>query len=190
MYHSYSEDFTYNSNTALINSMKQMFDTFISKLQTANTSAHRNDELEVRDRAVLMNLPPPDSEGHLPNAVLTDWTAQMCNQVFSSAFNYYSRAEMDYDHTKVFCSESILKNVFRLAHRYGLSEEQVKLIDNHIATKVAPYIKLKYPMTKSEGVNKALNDAIKHIDDREAIANDLLLNCEEVNFTYDSEYNQ
>ena len=73
---------------------------------------------------------------------------------------------MDYEQTKVFCSESTLKNIVQLAKQHGLCEADIEIIDNHITKNVAPYLKLKYPMGKGGSVNKALNDAIKPIDDR------------------------
>lgn len=41
----------------------------------------------------------------------------------------------------------------------------------------------KYPLTESSGVNKAIDDRVKPIDNREALENDLLQKSDVV-FTY------
>jgi hypothetical protein len=52
--------------------------------------------------------------------------------VFSSAFHSLSKDAMTYDHTKIFCSEGILKNILILTKRFRLTEKQMKIINQHI----------------------------------------------------------
>jgi hypothetical protein len=105
-------------------------------------------------------------EGELEDETLKYWITDVCNSVFSSAFHSLSKDAMSYEHTKIFCSEGILRNIVMLTSRYRLTERQVRLIDDHIEQKIVPYMKKKYPMTESTDVNKAIDESVKPIDNR------------------------
>jgi hypothetical protein len=47
----------------------------------------------------------------------------MVKTVFSSAFYYYEKQEMNFEQTKIFCSENIFKNIAALNEKYHLSAE-------------------------------------------------------------------
>ena len=53
-----------------------------------------------------------------------------------------------------------------------------------MAKNIIPYMKRKYPMTESTDANKALDEYVSPIDNRESLDNDLLLKCKDVIFTY------
>lgn len=73
---------------------------------------------------------------------------------------------MSYEHTKIFCSEGILRNIVLLTNKFKLTERQIRLIDDHIEQKIVPYMKKKYPMTESTDVNKTIDENVKPIDNR------------------------
>jgi hypothetical protein len=86
-------------------------------------------ELEARDRSVLIDLPETEDEGELDDDTLKEWLTDVCNNVFSSAFHSLSKDNMTYEHTKIFCSEGILKNILMLTKRHRLSERQMQVIN-------------------------------------------------------------
>ena len=160
--------------------MAEMFEQFMRK----QTKSSPSFELEPRDRSVLLELPDVSQEEEMDDEVLTEWITEVCSNVFSSAFNSLSQDLMSYEQSKIFCSEGILKNIVQLTRRYRLNERQIKLIDVHISKSVIPYMKKKYPMTETSDVNKTLDDHVSPIDNRESLDNDLLLKCDEVNFSF------
>lgn len=107
----------------------------------------------------------------------------VCKNVFSSAFHSLSKDEMSYEHTKIFCSEGILRNIVLLTKKFRLNERQMKIIDDHIEDKIVSYMKRKYPMTESNDVSKAIDESVNPIDNREALENDLLQKSDVV-FSY------
>lgn len=76
---------------------------------------------------------------------------------------------MSYEYAKIFCSEGILRNITLLTNKYRLNERQIRMIDEHIEEKIVPYMKKKYPMTESTDVNKAIDQSVKPIYNREAL---------------------
>jgi hypothetical protein len=60
------------------------------------------------------------------------WITDVCNNVFSSAFHLLSNETMNYEYTKIFCSEGILRNIMLLTNKYRLNERQIRMIDDHI----------------------------------------------------------
>ena len=90
---------------------------------------------------------------------------------------------MSFDHAKCFCSENILKNIIFLTKRYHLSNDQLRVIDRHMAEKLIPYFMKKYPLTEVKDVSKAINECVKPIDNREALETNLLRKSNVV-FTY------
>lgn len=98
--------------------------------------------------------------------------------------------QLSYEQTKVCCSEGILRNIVLLVEKHRLPKEQIKIINHHIEQNIVKYLKRKYPMTESNDINKALDEAVKPIDKTEALENDLLQKCDVV-FSYreDGNYN-
>lgn len=92
----------------------------------------RDFELEARDRSVIIDLPETEDDGEIDDDTLKEWLTDVCSNVFSSAFNSLSKDNMTYEHSKVFCSEGILKNILLLTKKYRLSEHQMKIINEHI----------------------------------------------------------
>ena len=92
------------------------------------------------------------------------WVTEMWITVFSSSFHYYLTDQMTFEQTKVFCSESVLRNLLRLTQKYKLTEGQVAEVNKHIGGEVLDYLMKKYPMTQSKDINKALEKELKEID--------------------------
>jgi hypothetical protein len=129
----------------------------------------RDFELEARDRSVMIDIPEQEYEEDLDDETLKEWVTDVCNNVFSSAFHSLSKDDMTYEYAKIFCSEGILKNIVHLTKKYHLSERQMKLINQHIEERIVPYMQRKYPLTESSDVNKAIDEKVKPIDNREAL---------------------
>jgi hypothetical protein len=81
--------------------------------------------------------------------------------VCSSAFNSFFKKEMNFEQTKIYCSENIFKNIVVLGSKYTLSAEEMELIDNHLKNGVLSYLAAKYPLTDSTEINKKLEAAIR-----------------------------
>jgi hypothetical protein len=67
--------------------------------------------------------------------------------VLSVAFHYYSTGKFTYEQSKVYASESFLRNICKLANNYDISNEELKFIDKKMKNEIFPYLKTKYPMT-------------------------------------------
>lgn len=107
-------------NNILLNSTMQMANTEqkdgLSELvqlmkilvrQTAETSKnkqHNSFEIEPRNKEVLVTPPPLSKEAGNNKQLLKQWMAQVTKTVFSSAFYYHSKGEMNFEQAKVFCS--------------------------------------------------------------------------------------
>lgn len=68
--------------------------------------------LDPRDQLVKVELPEHSKE--IPDDDLRAWVTDVCSKVFSVAFNFYIKDELNYSQAKVFCSEGILKNIVLL----------------------------------------------------------------------------
>lgn len=108
--------------------------------------------------------------------------------VCSTAFNYFSRGELSYEQTKVFCSENIFKNVVLLSQQHRLSDEEMEAIDGHVKTGVLGYLALKYPLTASAEVNRKLQEAVREVDNIESLENNYFASSDVV-FEYRQEGN-
>lgn len=51
----------------------------------------------------------------------------------------------------------------------------MKVLNKHIEKEIVPYMQRKYPLTESNDVNKAIDEAVRPIDNREALSNDMLM---------------
>ena len=63
---------------------------------------------------------------------------------------------MNYEQTKIYCSENIFRNIVILSSRYALSAAEIELIDDHIKNGMLTYLTAKYPLTDSNEINKKL----------------------------------
>lgn len=144
------------------NQMLELFEGLMKK----SARSGREFELESRDRAVLVELPESEMEGELEDDVLREWITDVCSQVFSSAFHSLSKDSMSYEHTKIFCSEGILRNIVLLTKKYRLNDRQMRIIDDHIEQRIVPYMQKKYPLTESNDVSKAIDESVRPIDNR------------------------
>lgn len=88
---------------------------------------------------------------------LKGWVTEVCVKVVSSSFCLLSTDALNYEQTKINCSEGILRNMVLLFEAYHLEKEQIRMINSHIEQNIVPYLKRKYPMTESTDVNKALD---------------------------------
>ena len=57
----------------------------------------------------------------MPVSILKQWIAETSKTVFSSAFYYFSKGEMSFEQTKIFCSENIVKNIVTLDKQHVVS---------------------------------------------------------------------
>lgn len=85
---------------------------------------------------------------------------------------------MTFDQAKIFCAESIIRNIVVLVENYGAGIEEIKHIDKVIKERILPYMKLKYAMTESNDISKALEKGIREIDNSEVIYNDFFYNTD------------
>lgn len=83
---------------------------------------------------------------------------------------------MNFDQTKIFCSENIFKNIVNLSSKYTLNSTEIEQIDAHIKNEVLAYLSAKYPLTDSTEINKNLEGAIREIDNSEALSNNYFTN--------------
>ena len=92
---------------------------------------------------------------------------------------------MNYDQTKVYCCQGILKNISQFIERNRdvITPEFFKVVDEILKTKVLPYLGLKYPPSVTSDVNKRLNKVFKEINNMEVITNDFFYNTE-ITFEY------
>jgi hypothetical protein len=51
-------------------------------------------EMEARDCFVELDLPDCEDEENLSDEVLEEWMTDVCNSVFSAAFNFFSKDNM------------------------------------------------------------------------------------------------
>ena len=84
-------------------------------------------QLQPRDRSVEVSLPEIDDSKDIPMQELKAWISQVCTKVVSSAFNLLISDKLSYEQAKVFCSESILRNIVFLVEKYPY-----KLTNHHI----------------------------------------------------------
>lgn len=69
-----------------------------------NLRSHKaNFEIEPRNKEVIIDFPRV-SEGKVEQNDLKLWIAEMVKTVFSSAFYYYEKQQMNFEQTKIFCS--------------------------------------------------------------------------------------
>jgi hypothetical protein len=127
--------------------------------------------VEVRDREVIIDLPQSSGDGRVPESELKSWISEVVKATFSSAFNSYSRNEMTFEQTKIYCSENVFKNIARLSTQYRLSESEMEAVDKHIKKGVLEYLAAKYPLSDSSVVNKKMEEAVKEVDNIEALSN-------------------
>ena len=123
--------------------------------------------MEARD--CLIELELPNEEGHdesLSDEVLKEWITDLCNSVFSAAFNFFSKDMMSLEYTKIFCSQCIVRNIFRLTQHFRLKNHQMRVLNEHISKDIVPYMQRKYPLTESQDVNKAIDKCVRPIDNR------------------------
>jgi hypothetical protein len=76
--------------------------------------------VEARDREVLIPL-PEITNNKIPPGALKTWVTSVVKTTCSSAFNYFFKKEMNYEQTKIYCSENIFKNIVVLSSKYTLS---------------------------------------------------------------------
>ena len=50
----------------------------------------------------------------------------------------------------------------------------MKILNAHLEKEIVPYMQRKYPLTESHDVNKAIDQSVRPIDNREALNNDIL----------------
>lgn len=62
------------------------------------------------------------------------------------------------------------------------------VLNNHLEEYIVPFMQTKYPLTESHDVNKAINQSVKPIDNREALSNDFLQKSDIV-FKWDASEN-
>ncbi len=122
-------------------------------------------EFEARDRHVFVEN-KKKSEGKLNSDELEAWIGKVCRDVMSSAYYYYLTEQMDYDQTKVYCCQGILKNIsqFVSKNKEEITPQFYTLVDNILKFKVLPYLELKYPPSISNSVSKRLNKIFKEIN--------------------------
>jgi hypothetical protein len=89
-------------------------------------------------------------------AALKTWMTDVVKTVCSSAFGSFSKKEMNFEQTKIYCSENIFKNMVILSSKYSLNADEMELIDSHIKNGVLMYLSAKYPLTDSTEINKKL----------------------------------
>jgi hypothetical protein len=95
-------------------------------------------------------IPIPEIiDNKISTGELKAWTTSVVRTICSSAFNYFFKKEMNYEQTKIYCSENIYKNIVVLSSRYTLSAAEIELIDDHIKKGVLSYLTAKYPLTDS-----------------------------------------
>lgn len=49
--------------------------------------------------------------------------AKVIKTISSSAFKNYSKNEMNFEQTKIYCSENIFKNIVNLSQSYSINEK-------------------------------------------------------------------
>lgn len=50
----------------------------------------------------------------------------------------------------------------------------MKVLNEHLEKDIVPYMQRKYPLTESSDVNKAIDQCVRPIDNRQALNNDIL----------------
>lgn len=112
--------------------------------------------MEARDKEVYISPPRINKNERIDDKMLKKWISDVVKTVASSAFNAYSKGEMTFSQTKIFCSENILKNIVNFSSSYLLNKDEIEMMDKHIAGEVVEYLEAKYPKTDSITVNKKL----------------------------------
>lgn len=96
--------------------------------------------------------------------------------MWSRAFYYYSTNQLSLEHSKIYSSEQILKNLVRLSEKHRLTARHFEIINNHLQRKLLDYMLNKYPMTLSQEVNRTVNTSIREIDNTDQLTNDYVYN--------------
>lgn len=68
---------------------------------------------------------------------------------------------MNFNQAKIFCSETILRNIALLSKVKPLKPDTFELMDKHLKNGVLRYMMTKYPLSDSTNINKKLNSLIK-----------------------------
>ena len=136
-----------------------------------------------------MELPRIES-GKVNPVELRTWISEMIKKIYSVGFNFFSRNQMTYEQTIVYCSENVFKNLVRVNKKYYLTAADFAMIDNHIRNGVLHYMKKKYPLTDNEEISKKFEREIQEKDNMEALPNNFL-STSHVVFEYreDGNYN-
>jgi hypothetical protein len=78
---------------------------------------------------------------------------------------------MNFEQTKIYCSENVFKNIARLSKQYRISEYEMETLDKHIKQGVLGYLAAKYPLTDASFVNKKMEVAVREVDNIESLTN-------------------
>ena len=105
---------------------------------------------------------------------VTVWCGLMAKEVFEHAFSLFVKGDLDEDEAKCLASSSFLHNLLGLAQSGIDLSKSINEIDTKLRKKILPYLKGKFPQSKSKEVNLKLNEAVKEINDMENNANDLM----------------
>lgn len=172
--HPFSQSFLRTTSNIKLNHLLETFESLLKKVVKENIP------LDVRDQQPLIDLPEADNidsrEPEISDDTLCEWLTEVCSKVFSVAFNFYVKDELNYKQAKVFCSEGILRNVVLLTKKFKLNKKQMQAIDVHIKDGLVEYMQAKYPLTESGDINMALEKVVKETDTIEGLANDYLQN--------------
>lgn len=81
-----------------------MFKIFMKTATEKSYPQSNNSELEPRDRHIKVATHKYNSLSEEKELSMNEWVTELFKTVHSSAFNYYSKNEMNFEHTKIFCA--------------------------------------------------------------------------------------
>jgi glutaredoxin-related protein len=114
---------------------------------------------------------------------LKRWMSKLFTKTFSVAFHHFSRNEMSFEQTKIYCSMNILYNIIKLNKSQPITSDAIEQLDRYLQTDVLAYLQKKYPLTESQAVNRTLDSAVQEMDNLGALSNTYFCNSS-VGFEY------
>ena len=76
----------------------------VRKNQNNSRKESYREDIEPRDKEVLVDSSSFFVSGNVDDRSLKKWTTEVFKRVFSVSFNHLSRDEMNFEQAKIFCS--------------------------------------------------------------------------------------
>jgi hypothetical protein len=134
----------------------------------APTPQTSSSDLEPRYRFFLVDV-PFESDRKIDHEKLKRWLGKVLTETFSVAFHRYSKGEMSFEQIKIYCSSNILRNMAWINEKIDLRGGDLELLEEEMS-RLLGYLQLKYPLTESTEINKALEVGVEEVDNMGLLA--------------------